>query len=193
MIRMERIYWPALDRMGQKTINWMLDRHDADRVLAWYRDQGFAVMRPEDVWCLPETVVEQRASCLREYWRRWLFGESAAVMLAGPAGLAVGGPFLLMVVFAWSIEMGWAYGHDMTDAVRLDDLRQTVYRSLMRALGLPTRSWPQLTRWRRVMGTILFWGFGPELMAADVVMAEIRSDFRNEWERRRRLVPFTST
>lgn len=180
-----RIYYsPALDRVGQKTLKWVVDRHNADRVLGWYRQEGYAVHHVSDVDHLPEAVVEERVSRLREYWRRWLFGESAAAMVVGPAGLLIGGPFLSVVLMGWAVEMGFAYGQDMTDALNMDYLRRTVHHGLIQALGLPVNRRGDLTRWRRLMGTMLFWGFGPEFSAADAVMAEIRRDMRRQWEHR---------
>lgn len=187
-----RIYYsPALDRVGQRTLEWVIDRHNAERVLGWYRQAGYPVHHVSDVDGLPEAVVEERVSRLREYWRRWLFGESAAAMVAGPAGLLIGGPFLSMVLMGWAVEMGFAYGQDMTDVMNIDDLRRTVHGRLMKALGLPVSRRHDLTRWRRLIGTMLFWGFGPELNAADAVMAEIRRDMRRQWETRH--ARFTAT
>lgn len=188
MMRVEPRYFATLDYLGQKTVNWMLDRHNADHVLGWYRQHGFDVRSPKDVERLPALLVEERVSRLREYWRRWLFGESAAALVVGPAGLVVGGPFLSLVLFAWSIEMGWAYGHNMADPRQIDHVRRLIHRRLMRALGFPHGG---KGGWSRVIGTVMFWGFGPELRAADVVMAEIREEFRSSWESRHRVQPFT--
>ena len=186
MVLRHRVYYsPKLDRVGQKTLQWVVDRHGAERVLEWYRRQGYSVYHVADVDFLPEAVVEERVSRLREYWRRWLFGESAAVLVAGPAGLIIGGPFLSMVLMGWAVEMGFAYGQDMTDDLHRDYLRRTVHQGLMRALGLPAGRRGGLTRWGRFMGTMLFWGFGPELAAVDAVMAEIRREMRRQWEERR--------
>ena len=194
MNRAQSIYWPALDHMGQKTVRWMLARHDAEGVLAWYRDHGYPVASLAGVGALPSALVEERVSRLREHWRRWLFGESAAALFMGPAGLLAGAPMLSMVLMGWAIEMGWAYGHDMEDPMRIDALRKTIHERLMRALGFPIGLKQPLSRWSRVMGTVLFWGFGPELAASDAVMAEIRRDFRAEWERRRAAAPpFTTS
>lgn len=183
MVRSASVYWPALDHVGQKTMDWVLERHPAHRVLAWYRIRGYPVSLPDDVNRLPAALVEERASRLRDHWRRWLFGESAAALLIGPAGLMVGGPLLSWILLAWAVEMGWAYGHNMADPDRVEDLRRTIHGSLMRALGFPVGLKRPLSRWGQLAGTVLFWGFGPELSAADRVMAEIRATFRDEWER----------
>ncbi len=183
MIRTPRIYWPLLDQAGLAALDWIVERHPQDRVFQWYREQGYPVRRLADVRRLPAAVVEERASRLRDHWRRWLFGESAAALFVGPAGLLVGGPLLSMILFAWALEMGWAYGIDMADVERMDALRRTIHASLMRALGFPIGSRKPMSRWGRMVGTVLFWGFGPELKAADQVMAEIRAEFRTEWQR----------
>lgn len=44
-------------------------------------------------------------------------------------------------------------------------------------LGFPSRH----GAWVKIAGTVLFWGFSPELSSADAVMAEIRKDFRCRW------------
>lgn len=175
-------YWSWLDRAGLKTIDWLTCRYPGDRVIEWYRHNGYAVDTLDQVYALPRVVVEERASRLRIYWRRWLYGESAAVLFAGPVGVVVGGPILAGILFAWSIEMGFAYGLDMTDPLRIDELRRTIHHQLLRALGLPTGRCSNLTGWGRLVGTLLFWGFGPELTASDAVMAEIREQFRRQWE-----------
>ena len=192
MIRFEARYVRTLDYLGQRAVSWIVDRHNADRVLAWYRDQGYDVVKPHDVDRIPDLLVEERASRLREYWRRWLLAESAAAVIIGPAGLVVGGPFLSLILLAWSIEMGWAYGHDMGDLGRIDHVRWLIHRRLMRALGIPTGRRPGVNGWRRLAGTVMFWGFGPELKAADTVMAEVRESFRRARDARRGQ-PFTAT
>ncbi|NMP21323.1 hypothetical protein [Sulfobacillus harzensis] len=184
MIRTPTIYWPILDHAGLRTLNWLLDHHPKDAVLSWYGQQGYAVRTLGDVWQLPEAVVEERVSRLREHWRRWLFGESAAALFVGPAGLLVGGPVLSVILLAWAVEMGWAYGLDMASPDRIDNLRRTIHQSLLRALGFPVGTHGTRSRWGRMIGTVLFWGFGPELKAADQVMAEIRAAFRAEWQDR---------
>lgn len=179
-----RTYVPAFDRAGQRLIGWLACRYSAERVMAWYRSQGYSVTSLEQVFELPQVVVEERASRLREPWRRWLYGESAAVTAAGPAGIIVGGPVLSLVLLGWSIEMGFTYGLDMTDPLRLDDLRRTIHGQLGRVLGMAGSTHRDGIRWRRLTGAVLFWGFGPEFWAADQVMAGIRRQFRSEWERR---------
>ena len=177
------VYWPFLDRAGQCFLARMLERHSADRVWGWYHDHGAPVQRLQDIYGLSPTLVEERVSRLRDYWRRWLFGESALTSLAGPAGIVAGAPFLGVVLTAWSIEMGWAYGLDMTAPDRLDALRRVLHRRLLGALGigLKSRAGPKV-RLARLAGTMMLWGLGPEFRAADRVMAEMRDDFRREWE-----------
>lgn len=184
MSRSQTVYFPTLDRIGQKTIDWVLERHHAAPVLAWYEAQGYLVHSRTDVTRLPPSLVEERVSRLRDHWRRWLFGESAAVLFVGPFGLLIGGPFLSVILMAWAVEMGWAYGFDMAEAMRIDALRSKIHRRLLRALGFPVGLKNRPSHWRGVAGTLLFWGFGPELKAADAVMAEIRREFRQEWESR---------
>lgn len=188
-VRRQEIYSPLLDRAGRRAIGWVIHRRNGDDIYAWYGKRGFPVTHPEQVASLPAVLVEERVSRLRDYWRRWLFGESAVSMVVGPAGLVVGGPMVGLILTAWATDMGWAYGQDMTEERRVDAVRSSVHRGLIRALGLPIGR--DYSTWRRLVGTVLFWGFGPELYAADVVMGEIRHQFRREWEQRRSQLPFT--
>ncbi len=160
--------------------NWLRHRYSLERVLRGYRDGGFAVHTVQDIHALPRRVVEAQVSQLRDYWRRWLYGESVAMAIFGPAGIVVGGPMLFSVVLAWSIEMGWAYGLDMSDPLRVDHLRRSLYECFLRVLGISyDRS---QAGWTKFFRTAVFWGFGPEFEAADAVMAEMRRNFSREWE-----------
>lgn len=179
------IYSPVLDHMGQRSIRWAMTWHGQKRVLDWYARRGYHVYTLADVAELPSVVVEERVSRLREYWRRWLLGESAVAMVAGPAGMVVGGPVLSFVLVAWAVEMGWSYGIDMESDEELDGIRRRIHQNLMRALGISGEPGPHHGRWIKLAGTVLFWGFGPELSSADTVMAEMRREFRSRWENRK--------
>lgn len=178
----ESYYWPALDHLGQRHVNWLLERHHAQNVWQWYHQQGYSVHKVSDVYEVPRVVVEERASRLRQRWRRWLMGESAAALFLGPAAAAVGLPILSMVLLAWSIELGWAYGLDMNDALLIDDVRRRIHRRLLPALGCPLSPRRDVRGWVRLAGSLLLWGWGPEFQAADAVMADIRQEFRHRWE-----------
>lgn len=178
-----RIYSPELDSAAQAVVRWLTESDSAERVLEWYRQAGFAVNSLDDVAGLPASVVEERVSRLRGHWRRWLYGESLATALMGPFGPVAGMPFLGLVVWAWSIQMGFAYGVDVSDPLRQDDLRRILYQHLGRALGLPIEARGRHGALIRLAATALFWGFGVELRAADAVMAHIRTLYRAEWER----------
>lgn len=168
-----------MDQIGLNSMNWLSHRYSPERVITGYRDRGFDVQTVNDIHLLPRVVVEARVSQLREYWRRWLYGESVAMAVFGPAGIVVGGPLLFSVVLAWSIEMGWAYGLDMSDPLRVDQLRRSLYACFLRVLGISHR---RQSGWTKFASTVLFWGFGPEFRAADAVMAEMRRNFSREWE-----------
>lgn len=183
------IYIPMLDRMGQRTLNCLIGSDPHRRVWGWYADHGYTITTPQDIDTMPVRMVEERVSRLRQDWRRWIWGESALSWFLGPAGIVVGGPVLAFVLLAWSIDVGWAYGQNMDDPQTLEQLQSHVSQRLGEVLGVPARCLP-VSRWARFAGTVILWGFGPEIHAADIVMAEIRREFRQRWEERRRPAPF---
>jgi hypothetical protein len=97
---------------------------------------------------------------------------------------------LVFVLMAWSVDMGWAYGQNMDNGEQLEHLRRVVPSRLLQAFSVPEHLLP-LTQWAQFIGTLVFWGFGPEMHAADVVMAKMRSEFRQTWESRGVQSPFT--
>jgi hypothetical protein len=185
-------YWPQLDEAAQKHLAWLLARYPAEDSIAWYQRRGYSVAELSDIYRLPETVVEERVSRLRQRWRRWLWGESAVALVLGPFGLLAGLPVLSAVAQAWAIEMGWSYGLDMNDPDQLQYLRRLIHESLLPSLGVPRRWRVSPSRWTHFAYTAAFWGFGPEFDAADRVMASVRSEFRGAWEAHSRRIPCRS-
>ncbi|PSR20966.1 MAG: hypothetical protein C7B45_12785 [Sulfobacillus acidophilus] len=184
------IYIPTFDRIGQRLLQCLTDGGVGSRSWRWYRDHGYPVRSACDVERVPRELVEECVSRLRRDWRRWIWGESVCSWFLGPAGIVIGGPAMAFVLMAWSIEMGWAYGENMDDPDKLDYLRRVVPARLLTALGFPRHLLP-LTQWAQFVATIVLWGFGPEVHAADVVMAAMRTEFRHQWEIRRVQPPFT--
>lgn len=174
-------YWPQLDQAAQRHLSWLILRYPAEDSMAWYQAQGYPVKTRLDIFGLPATAVEERASRLRQRWRRWLWGESAATLVLGPFAWLAGLTVISAVALAWAIEMGWSYGLDMDDAENRMVLRRLIHESLLPAVGIPPGRRAPLSDWRKLLQSAALWGFGPEFEVADRVMAVVRREFRREW------------
>lgn len=179
-VRCPSYYFVSCDRSGHwlfhKTARWI----SADRVWRQYRRHGYGVNGWADVGAVPAPLKEAVASSLRKPWRCWLFAEMAVSAAAGPAGNLISLASVVFVLAAWSVEMGYAYGLDMTDPQRQDRLRAIIGRGMSRMI-LGERG--QTAGWQRVgrgVSQVFLLGFGQDLLWADRIMAHVRQIWRQE-------------
>lgn len=174
-------YVGTFDRWGRAGVASLTAHASPAKTYRWYRERGFAVWGPQDVRGLPSSLVEERVSRLRARWRGWLIGEMVTAFAMGPFGLVLSGPSLPIILLAWGIEMGFAYGVNVEDAVPQEALRGVVGEGLMKIFGLC----PGQSR-ARGLGRVLLLGLGQDLVWADDVMAGVRQLWARwpEWEGR---------
>lgn len=180
--RTQGVYIPALDRLGDRGLRHALRSVRPDRVLSWYRSRGYPVGSPSDVTQVSPAVIEERVSRLRQRWRKRLWTEIAVATVAGPLGILITVPALTWICFAWGIEMGVAYGLNMSDPKLLGWMRTAVGRNLSRLFGGGSSAAP-LNCPRRVFNLTvngLLLGLGQDLAWADIIMADIREHWRRE-------------
>ncbi|MCL4351196.1 MAG: hypothetical protein M1318_00890 [Firmicutes bacterium] len=151
-------------------------------IYASYRKLGFGVYTPKTVGRVPNMVVEGLVSRLRQKWRRYLFAEAVAGVVAGPAGILVNVTGLLQICLLWGLEMGWAYGLNMDDAAVQTQLRLMVIRGLAECLGVSDgwQGWRSLPR--LAIQTALL-GLGQDMAWADRIMARVRHYYRVQSQR----------
>ncbi|WP_053960169.1 hypothetical protein [Sulfobacillus thermosulfidooxidans] len=164
------------DKMVATAVRWS----HPQELWKFYEQAGYPVKHVEDVRCIPLTLREACASHLRQHYRWCITAEMGMSTLSGPLAPVIGIPILTVILFKWSIDMGWIYGHDLERLSIQKWIAARVIRHVNQVIwegqsSLRPWSWQ---RGVRIAGHLLLMGWGQELKWADKVMAKIRSELR---------------